>query len=181
MPLRGGSAAKYGARYEDRWCAVCTMRVLAEDAAAIYIERPEPEYEGFEFSIETDTGIEYHQVKRQRTGRGGWTLSALSKEGVLGAFASRLHEADSVCVFVSANEAPELEELADRAGNAESLQQFTSSFGEGRIGTEVAVGDRVFANGGIKAPWELIPPVPPPGRWNRRRGAFQLPVATLAR
>jgi hypothetical protein len=128
MPLRGGSAAKYGARYEDRWCAVCAMRVLAEDASAIYIERPGPEYEGFEFSIETDTGIEYHQVKRQRTGRGGWTLSALSKEGVLGAFASRLHEADSVCVFVSASEAPELEELDGRARNAESLQQFTSQF-----------------------------------------------------
>lgn len=47
---------------------------------------------------------------------------------MLGAFASRLHEADSICVFVSANEAPELEELADRARNAESLQQFTSQF-----------------------------------------------------
>jgi hypothetical protein len=128
MPLPGGAAAKYGARYEDRWTAVCAMRVLAEEASAIYIEQPGPEYDGFEFSLETHSGIEYHQVKRQRTGRGGWTLSALSKEGVLAAFASRLHEADSVCVFVSANEASELEELVDRALSAESVHQFTSRF-----------------------------------------------------
>jgi len=82
MPLRGGSAAKYGARYEDRWCAVCAMRVLAEDASAIYIEQPGPEYEGFEFSIETDTGIEYHQCdrspsrQRQQAAHGGCALGS---------------------------------------------------------------------------------------------------------
>ena len=45
------------------------MRALAEHALAIYIERPGPEYEGFEFHLETDAGTEYHQAKRQHSGR----------------------------------------------------------------------------------------------------------------
>jgi hypothetical protein len=43
MPMRGGTAAKYGIRYEDRWCAYCALRVLAEVALAIYIEPPGPD------------------------------------------------------------------------------------------------------------------------------------------
>jgi hypothetical protein len=104
------------------------MRVLAEQASAIYIERPGPEYEGFEFHLETDAGTEYHQAKRQRSGEGRWTLGALAEEGVLRAFFERLHEPNSVCVFVSTNAAPELAELADRARNAESWEEFTGRF-----------------------------------------------------
>jgi hypothetical protein len=128
VPRRGGSAAKYGARYEDRWCACCALRVLADEAAAIYIEQPGSEYEGFEFSIETDEGVEYHQAKRQRTGEGRWILASLAEAGVLRSFFDRLHEAGARCVFVSTNAAPELIELADRARKATSIQQFEGDF-----------------------------------------------------
>lgn len=128
MPRGGGSAAKYGARYEDRWCACCALRVLAEEVSAIYIEQPGPEYEGFEFSLEIKGVTEYHQAKRQRTGEGKWTLAALAEAGVLRAFFERLHEAGSRCVFVSANAAPELIELADRARSAETSEQFVTAF-----------------------------------------------------
>lgn len=60
MAVGGGAWAKVGIRYEDRWSAACAMKVLAEEASAIYLEQPGPEYEGFEFSIETDGAIEYH-------------------------------------------------------------------------------------------------------------------------
>ena len=104
------------------------MRVLSEEASAIYIERPGSEYEGFEFSLESDAGSNYHQAKRQKTGEGRWTLSALAEAGVLRAFFERLHEADASCTFISAHAAGELEELSDRARKADSAEQFTSQY-----------------------------------------------------
>jgi len=104
------------------------MRVIAENAEAIYIEQPGPEYEGFEFSLETHTGTEYHQAKRQKTGEGRWDLGALAEAGVLHSFFERLHETDASCVFASAHAAYELEELSDRARKAESFEQFRNQF-----------------------------------------------------
>jgi len=126
--MRGGTAAKYGIRYEDRWCAYCALRVLAEEASAIHIEPPGPEYEGFEFTLETPIGVQYHQAKRQKTGEGRWTLDGLADAGVLRAFFARLHDAESSCTFVSAHAAAELDELSDRARKADSASEFISRY-----------------------------------------------------
>ena len=128
MPMRGGTAAKYGIRYEDRWCAYCALRVLAEEASEIYIEPPGPDYEGFEFTLETPIGVQYHQAKRQKTGEGRWTLDGLADAGVLRAFFDRLHDAESSCTFVSAHAAAELDELSDRARKADSASEFISRY-----------------------------------------------------
>jgi len=123
MPRTGGPASKYGNRYEDRWTASCALAVLAGNATSIHLEGPNSDI-GFEFSLETETGTEYHQVKRQRAREGRWTLAALAQVGVLRSFRERLNVPDAVCVFASTNSAPALDELANMAKNASDLAQF---------------------------------------------------------
>lgn len=114
MPRGGGPASKYGNRYEDRWTAHCALRLLAGEAKTIYLEGPNSE-EGFEFSLEIPGAPEFHQVKRQRTGEGHWTLQALDDLGVLDSFLRKLREPNVRCVFASAHAADSLDELCDWA------------------------------------------------------------------
>jgi hypothetical protein len=83
VPLPGGSSDKYGNRYEDRWAAQCAFDILRERASAIRIEPPGPEGDGVEFWVDYPDRREYHQVKRQLTREGRWTLGALQSVGVL--------------------------------------------------------------------------------------------------
>jgi hypothetical protein len=99
------------------------MRVLGSEARAIQLEGPNSEI-GFEFSLETESGIEYHQVKRQRSKEGGWTLAALSEVGVLDSFRERLGDPAATCVFASTRSADALEELADSAVSAANWPTF---------------------------------------------------------
>jgi hypothetical protein len=124
MPLPGGPSDKYGNRYEDRWTVHCALRVLREDAEAIRLEPPPGEAEGAEFWVRYHDRIEYHQVKRQKTGEGRWTLSALSEAGVLTSFFDLLQDPKARCVFVSGHAAYALEELGDRARKATSWSEF---------------------------------------------------------
>ena len=128
MPLDAGTANTYGGRYEARWTAHCAMLVLEERASTIFPEPPGDEAAGFEFTLTTPAYTEYHQVKRQRTGEGRWTVAALAGAGVLKAFYEKLQDPDNVCVFASAHSAYTLEELADRARKAVEWSQFDSSF-----------------------------------------------------
>lgn len=116
MPLSGGSSDQFGGRFQDRWTAHCIFDVLRDRAEAIRLEPPPAETEGFEFWIRFPDRVAYHQVKRQVTGEGRWSLSALRDAGVLRAFADKLSDPAARCVFTSAHAAPVLEELADRAG-----------------------------------------------------------------
>jgi hypothetical protein len=119
MPRAGGAASKYGHRYEDRWTASCAMRILSGEATAIHLEGPNADI-GFEFSLETPGQTEYHQVKRQRSGEGRWSLAALDQAGVLGNFRERLASPLAVCVFASAHAAHPLDELIDEALKAKT-------------------------------------------------------------
>lgn len=123
MPRRGGPASKYGHRYEDRWTASCAMRVLAGEATAIHLEGPNSEI-GFEFSLQTPGGVEYHQVKRQKAGEGRWSLAALEGAHVLASFRARLQSSDALCVFASAHAAHPLDELIDEAAKTRSWPVF---------------------------------------------------------
>jgi hypothetical protein len=104
------------------------MLVLEERASTIFPEPPGDEAAGFEFTLTKPACTEYHQVKRQRTGEGRWTVAALAGAGVLKAFYDKLQDPDNVCVFASAHSAYTLEELADRARKATDWSQFDSSF-----------------------------------------------------
>ena len=128
MPLPGGPSAKAGIRYELLWTVLCMTQVMDNQADSIRIEPPGDEGEGVEFYLKTPSGTEYHQAKRQRTGMGHWSLTALSSEGVLSHFYNKLSDRKANCVFVSAHAADSLGELADRACGASSWVEFESSF-----------------------------------------------------
>ena len=128
MTLPGGASGKIGIRYEGLWTVFCMIRVMQEEAEWIWLERAGEENEGFEFALGTPTGVEYHQVKRQKTGMGKWSLPVLSSEGVLTNFYQKLDDPSVTCVFVSAHAADVLEELANRARSANSWLEFNQAF-----------------------------------------------------
>ena len=128
MTLTGGASGKIGIRYEGLWTVFCMVRVMQEEAEWIWLERAGEENEGFEFSLGTPTGVEYHQVKRQKTGLGKWSLPVLSSESVLTNFYRKLDDPSVTCAFVSAHAADVLKELADRARSASSWQEFDRNF-----------------------------------------------------
>ena len=128
MPLPGGAADKYGGRYEGLWTILCMADVMAERADSIYLEQPGEEGKGVEFRLLRSDVREYHQVKRQRGRGGNWTLAALNGEGVLTNFFEKLNDPGARCVFVSADSAPQLRGLAERAGDAGSWPVFDRDF-----------------------------------------------------
>ena len=128
MPLRGGPSAKVGHRYEYLWAVMCMIRLMRGDADSIHLEPPGHEGEGIEFSVQTSSGTEYHQVKRQLTGKGVWSLSQLGSRGVLPLFYERLGDPLAACVFVSSHAAHPLDELVSRARDSGSWEEFEQRF-----------------------------------------------------
>lgn len=128
MPLPGGEADKLGNRYESRWTVFKMIDVMEEKADSIRLE--EPGEDAFEFFISQGDRREYHQVKRQRTGCGSWTLSALESKQVkvLSNFWQILNDLNNTCVFISTQDANELGELANRARDSASLKEFEEKF-----------------------------------------------------
>ena len=104
------------------------IRMLKGQAASIHLGPPGFEGEGIEFSVDTAAGIEYHQVKRQLTGKGVWSLTELSSRGVLSHFAEKLKDPKSSCVFISSHAAHPLDQLACRAKKASSWENFEQHF-----------------------------------------------------
>ena len=128
MPLPGEASAKVGLRYELLWTAYCLTKVMSGDYESIRFAPPGPEGEGVEFFVRTQTGTEYHQVKRQQTGKGYWSLSDLGSSGVLSDFYGKSGGASDRCVFVSTEKAADLEELSDRARGSNSWFEFKAHF-----------------------------------------------------
>lgn len=128
MPLRGGASDKLGNRYEGRWTVFCMVDVMDEKADFIRLEKPGED--AFEFFVSRNSKLECHQVKRQKSGLGHWTLSALENKQiqVLTDFWRSLSNPDTCCVFVSTQDADQLRELTDRARNAQSWMEFEQEF-----------------------------------------------------
>jgi hypothetical protein len=122
MSYHGGISAKKGELYERHWTTHCVLQILRGEADSIHLE-PLADVEGFEFVLKRDGISEYHQVKRRLTGAGHWTLTALAAKGVLIAFAGKL-SAGAHTRFVSAHDADELNELAERASGAADFEDF---------------------------------------------------------
>jgi hypothetical protein len=128
MPLPGGETDKIGNRYEGRWTVYCMIDVMDEKATSIRLEKPGED--AFEFFLSKNGNVECHQVKRQRSGLGRWTISALQdkKVQVLSDFWKSLSKPEVNCVFVSTQDAGELAELAQRARGATSWMEFERDF-----------------------------------------------------
>ena len=128
MPLPGGPSDKAGNRYEYLWTVRCMMRVMKGEADSIHLEPAGDEGKGIEFTVQTSSGAEHHQVKRQLTGRGVWPLGELESRGVLSHFCQKLQDPRSSCVFTSSHAAHPLDELEKRAKNSSSWEDFEANF-----------------------------------------------------
>ena len=128
MPLPGGASAKVGLRYELLWTAYCLTKVMSGEYESIRFEPPGPEGEGIEFLARTRSGTEYHQVKRQQTGKGYWSLKDLGSTGVLSHFYDKLEDTSARCVFISTEKAGDLEEICERARSSNSWFEFQAEF-----------------------------------------------------
>ena len=128
MPLPGGASDKAGNRYDLLWTVVNMARVLTGEAEYVSLEPVGDEGDGVEFTVALAAGTEYHQVKRQRTGRGYWSLATLQGEGVLGHFYQKLNVPSAKTVFVSTHAAHPLDELVERAQSAASWEEFERGF-----------------------------------------------------
>jgi hypothetical protein len=126
MPLPGGAADKIGNRYEGLWTVNCLIDVLSEKADSIKLEPPGEERKGIEFWLKKKEVIEYHQVKRQQSTSEAWKISQL--KDVLINFRERLQNPNAKCVLVSTNNCPTLQELIERAKNAQTYKQFQEFF-----------------------------------------------------
>lgn len=126
MPLPGGASAKAGQTYESLWTVQCMTRVLTDEADSITLEPPGES--GAEFCVKTRSGVEYHQAKRQISGKGNWSLSSLASKGVLGYFYQKLDDPNVICVFVSGHSTYPLDELVARARAAGSFRNFQDEF-----------------------------------------------------
>jgi len=127
MPLAGGPSDKLGNRYEGWWTVSRILIILGAEADSIRIE--DPGEDSAEFYLEINGKKEYHQAKRNSP-LGSWTISALgsSKAGVLKPIKEKLSNDATTFVFVSGSESRELQELSDRAKDAESYEEFTMKF-----------------------------------------------------
>ena len=128
MPLSGGPSDKAGNRYEYLWTVRCMIRVMSGEADSMHLEPAGDEGKGIEFTVRISSGTEYHQVKRQLTGKGVWSLSELDTRGVLSHFYRKLHDPYSSCVFISSHAAHPLDELEERTKDANSWEDFERNF-----------------------------------------------------
>ncbi len=128
MPLPGGPSDKIGNRYEYLWTVMCMIRVMKGEADLIHIEPAGPAGKGIEFSVNISSEIEYHQAKSQLTGKGVWSLRDLDTRGVLPNFYQKLNDPFASCVFASSHAAHPLDELACRARDAGSWEEFDQHF-----------------------------------------------------
>ncbi|MBI5032461.1 MAG: hypothetical protein HZB51_18200 [Chloroflexi bacterium] len=128
MPLPGGATDKFGNRYEGIWTVRCMIDVLSAHADSIRLEPPGADGEGIEFWLKRGNQLEYHQVKRQNSPSGNWTVADLDNKGVLKHIWDKLQDPLSSFVFVSTNSASQMEELGDRSKRSISLDEFKREF-----------------------------------------------------
>ena len=106
------------------------LRVMQDGATSIRIEPPGEEGEGIEFAIETNDGVEYHQVKRQLARK--WQLVACVSGQEKVCYASLSTKSwitpSAICKFISMHAAHPLDELAERARQSENYASFKAYF-----------------------------------------------------
>jgi len=105
MPLPGEAANKFGIEYEALWTARCLIDVMAEKSSWIHLVPAGKEGTGVEFKLSQSGTIECHQVKRQQSDKGSWSLADLDEENVLSHFRDNISSQGIVCVFVSTQSA----------------------------------------------------------------------------
>ena len=129
IPLPGGEADKVGNRYELIWTVRCMIDIMNERADSMQLDPLGKEGDGAEFWLQKGEMKEYHQIKRQHSKQGNWSLADLERERILTRFVEKIQLSEnSYCVFVSIQDAMQLRVLAERAQKAASLEEFKKEF-----------------------------------------------------
>ena len=128
MPLPGEGSLKKAVPYECLWTVDRFVDILQGSASSIRLGPPGSEGRGVELWLQTKTGREYHQVKRQQSESCAWSLSALGKARVLADFWEKLQSPPARCIFTSMQDALQLRELVERASDSASLREFQADF-----------------------------------------------------
>lgn len=129
MPIGGGTADKFGNRYEALWAIDCLLAIADGRALNLTLEPVErDEARGIEFSHALEGGtVEFWSVKRQTARAMGWTLNLLTdRDGrgrsILGDLAGHVDRNQRhVAVFASTLATPELDELRSYAKTSDLL------------------------------------------------------------
>lgn len=126
MPLPGGPSDKAGNQYELMWTVLRMIDAMRDQADSISIEPFPPDGAGAEFILIRKGRREHHQVKRQQSGKGHWTIRDVA--GVLGHARRKLIDPQANFVFVSMEAAAELRELCEAAATVSSFAAFKAAF-----------------------------------------------------
>jgi hypothetical protein len=118
MPSRGGTADKFGNRYEALWAIDQLLRIVDGEADILTLEPlDDVESRGIEFTVLDQGHKQYWSVKRQTSKAAGWTLALLTAEDetartILGDLFSHIRDDPrNMGVFASTLAAGDLEEL----------------------------------------------------------------------
>lgn len=126
VPRSGGEADKLGNKYELAWAVRHALYCVRNDRCALTLEDNDVEVgRGSEFTYDTGTFVQVHQVKRQNGNSNGWTVRELADRKIFDA-AVRHVAAGRHYYFVSLTPCRPLQELSERARKSEDLVDFTS-------------------------------------------------------
>lgn len=124
-PRPGGESDKLGNKFELAWAIRHALYCVLDDRRAVTAEDNDAEVgRGSEFTYNTGTVIEVHQVKRQNGNNNSWTVRDLSDKKIFET-AARHVAAGRHYHFVSLTPCRPLQELADRARQSTDLANFT--------------------------------------------------------
>jgi hypothetical protein len=130
MPRLGGEAGKLGDRYEGIWTGDTLLDLVTGNATAVSVEPFGENAIGIEFwKTLPDATVEYHSVKRQKSGA-TWSLYDLVSTGENGRsilsdlLAKTTLDSKTRSVFVSGTTANELNEIVERASRSGDPNDF---------------------------------------------------------
>lgn len=156
VPRSGGEADKLGNKYELAWAIRHALYCVRNDRCALIVEDNDVEVgRGSEFTYDTGTFVEVHQVKRQNGNSNGWTVRELADRKIFEA-AVRHVAAGRHYHFVSLTPCRPLQELSERARKSEDLVDFTSHWLTGDLRS---VFDQLVALAVLGSPqvaWETL-------------------------
>ena len=155
-PRPGGEADKLGNKYELAWAIRHALYSVRDDRQALIVEDNDAEVgRGSEFTFESGTDIEVHQVKRQNGNRNVWSVRELAEKKIF-EVAARHVAAGRHYHFVSLVPCRPLQELSDRARKSVDLANFTDRWLNGELSPVFDQLSAAEVLGGPEAAWDTL-------------------------
>lgn len=155
-PRPGGEADKLGNKYELAWAIRHALYCVRDDRQALIVEDNDAEVgRGSEFTFESGTDIEVHQVKRQNGNRNVWSVRELAEKKIF-EVAARHVAAGRHYHFVSLVPCRPLQELSDRARKSVDLANFTDRWLNGELSPVFDQLSAAEVLGGPEAAWDTL-------------------------